>query len=189
MQKTFSPSQCWGLSNCFKIACHLLVLQRYSIHYTQRAVCPHQEIVNITIRSLGRFWILDNCHQASRGSTCNPILIEERWYAPIAQQQISYASTKWHLWAEFKSLLKGSPVTLKLDYVIPSASPKLQTGKVCSSFSVITGKWASKFNANMCEKSYQRFTLYHTSLSINSKELMQVLKLKTVTVPWLQGAI
>lgn len=35
----------------------------------------------------------------------------------------------------------------------------------------------------MCEKSYQKFTLHHTSLSINSKELMQVLEVKTVTVP------
>lgn len=39
----------------------------------------------------------------------------------------------------------------------------------------------------MCEKSYQRFILYYTSLSINSKEFMQVLELKTVTAPWLQG--
>lgn len=54
-------------------------------------------------------------HQVSRGSTCSHIFIEERGYASIAQQQIIYASTKQHFRAEFKSVLKGSAVTLNLD--------------------------------------------------------------------------
>lgn len=73
-------------------------------------------------------------HQFSRGSTCNHILIEERRYASIAQQQIIYVSTKWRLWAEFKSVLKGSAVTLKLDYVIPLLLPSCKLGKHAVAF-------------------------------------------------------
>lgn len=75
-----------------------------------------------------------------------------------------------------------------------SGSPKLQTGKACSSFFVVTEYRVSKFNATTCEKGYQRFMPYHTSLSTNSKEFTDVLKLKTHSsacstsaIPWLKS--
>lgn len=101
------------------------------------------------------------------------ILTDQQWYIFVAQQ-IIYASTNWCLWAEFRSVLKGGAVILKLDQVIPPALQSYKPGKQEVAFRLSQNSLKTQ-----CRKGYQKFILYHTSLSTNSTEFTEVFKLKT----------
>lgn len=104
-------------------------------------------------------------HLTSYGSTCKHILRKSRWCVLCCTTD--HLCINWHLWAEFKPMLKGSAVMLKPDLVILLALPKYKQGKFAVAF-LLSENRASKFNAAVCEKSYQQYILYHTFLSMNT---------------------